>query len=282
MSKQGESIAQLLQWAKHRLAAQPSAALDARILLCHCLEVSPVYLLTWPERIPSESQHQQFRDLVERREMGEPIAYLVGTRGFWSLSLRVSPDTLIPRPETELLVEVALQQSLPSGCTVLDLGTGTGAIALALASERPDWRITAVDKQAGAVALAQDNAHHLGLQQVDILQSDWFSAVTGQTFDLIVSNPPYVEPDSPYLQQGDVRFEPKSALTAGDSGMQDIEHIILCSRSFLNPMGLVMIEHGFEQAEKVSQCFVDNGFIDVQTHLDMNHLPRMTCAKSPL
>lgn len=220
------TISGLLAWAKIELNEQNSAAIDARVLLCHCAQITPSFVMTWPEKVLPVEVIDRFRYLVGLRKLGHPIAYLVGYRDFWTLRLKVSEDTLIPRPETELLVEQALALHLPSQAKVLDLGTGTGAIALALASERSNWQVKGVDFMPKAVALAQDNAQQCGLTQVQFSISNWFAQIPPQQFDLIVSNPPYVESDSPYLSQGDVRFEPLWALISGESGLDDIAKII--------------------------------------------------------
>jgi len=221
-----------------------SAKLDAQVLLLDVLQKPHSYLFSWPEKQLSAAQQQQFDEHCQRRLNGEPVAHITGLREFWSLPLQVNSSTLIPRPDTETLVEHALGLALPATAKVLDLGTGTGAIALALASEMPNWQITAVDRVADAVALANTNKQRLGFTNVNFVQSDWFSEVATQQFDLIVSNPPYIEHDDIHLSQGDVRFEPLSALVADDDGMADIKYIISQARDFLTPNGMLLIEHG--------------------------------------
>ncbi len=270
------AICNLLAWSNQQLAHSPSAAVDSRVLLCHCSGLTPAYLMTWPEKQVPSSVEQAFIALVEKRKLGHPVAYLIGYRDFWTLRLKVAPDTLIPRPETELLVETSLSLSLPESADVLDLGTGTGAVALALAAERPNWSITAVDSQMGAVKLAQQNAALHNLTNVSIYQSDWFQQIDSKKFDLIVSNPPYVESNSVYLKQGDVRFEPLSALTSGKSGLDDIELICQRASDYLVPGASLIFEHGYNQAEKVTQLLHRYGFEQCRTIADLNGLARIT------
>ncbi|GAA0858270.1 peptide chain release factor N(5)-glutamine methyltransferase [Aliiglaciecola litoralis] len=274
------SIAQLLNWAYQQLDGGESPKLDARVLLSHCLQKNTTYLLTWPEKIPSPEQVNQFQQLVLQRQTGRPVAYLIGYRDFWTLQLEVSENTLIPRPETELMIELALQLPLPEQAKVLDLGTGTGAIALSLAKENPAWSVTAVDVVDEAVDLAKRNAKSNGIADVEFFQSDWFTQLGSTKFDLIVSNPPYVEANSEYLDEGDVRFEPKSALTSGVDGMDDIKHIVATAPTYLNKGGWLMIEHGFQQSELVAETFRHHHFSDILHHQDLNGALRITQAKS--
>ncbi|ABG41078.1 [protein release factor]-glutamine N5-methyltransferase [Paraglaciecola sp. T6c] len=282
----GHSIAEQLALAKAQFIDSDSAALDSRLLMCHVLQCETAYLMTWPEKPLDELQLRTYQQLVAKRKTGYPIAYLLGYRDFWSLRLRVSPATLIPRPETELLVETVLNLPIAEDAHVLDLGTGTGAIALALASEKPNWQVLGIDKSADAVALAKQNAELNSLPQVRFMQSDWFSALEQtqldqqnnqhNVFSLIVSNPPYVEDDSVYLQQGDVRFEPASALTSGKDGLDDIRIIISKAITFLPSGGWLAFEHGYQQAQGVQALLVNNGFEQVHSVNDLNDLPRIT------
>lgn len=242
--------------------------LDAQLLLCFVLDKPRTYLYTWPEKNLDAATLSRFETLLTRRLQGEPIAHLTGEREFWSLTLEVNPSTLIPRPDTEALIEHILGLSLPEAAQVVDLGTGTGAIALALASEMPRWQMHAVDLQQPAVELACRNRDRHGLR-VDIRQSSWFEALSGLKFDLIVSNPPYIEADDPHLSQGDVRFEPLSALVADNNGLADIEHIIEKGRDFLNDGGTMVLEHGFEQAGAVRQLFEQYGYQQVGSGKDL-------------
>ena len=273
------TVAELLSQRQQLLACSDSPALDIEILLCHCLQKPGSYLRAWPEAEVPEQVWQQFQALVERRMTGEPVAYLIGERGFWSLDLHVNPSTLIPRPETELLVELALDKvSAKRSATILDLGTGTGAIALSLASERSDCEVKACDIKAEAVALAESNRKKHGLSNVEIFQSNWFAAVNGQQFDLIVSNPPYIDPADRHLQQGDVRFEPRSALVSDNKGLADIETIIQQAPTYLNDNAWLLFEHGYDQAVAVQTLLAAAGFEKIFTEQDLAGVNRVTGA----
>ncbi|NMM40756.1 peptide chain release factor N(5)-glutamine methyltransferase [Pseudoalteromonas arctica] len=262
-------------------SSSDSAKLDAQVLLLDVLQKPRSYLFSWPEKKLTQQQQQLFESYCQRRLTGEPVAHITGTREFWSLPLQVNPTTLIPRPDTETLVEYALSLSLPEAAKVLDLGTGTGAIALALASEMPRWQITGVDRVADAVALANTNKQRLGFINVDFVQSDWFSQVTAQHFELIVSNPPYIEYDDIHLNQGDVRFEPFSALVADDDGMADIKYIITQARNFLTSNGYLLIEHGYQQSAKVRSFFAQMAYTNILTVKDLANNDRVTLAQWP-
>ena len=270
------TISQLLQTAVQQNHASDTPLLDCELLLCHVLDVDRTWLKTWPDREVSSDHQQQFQQLLQGRIEGEPIAYIVGSQGFWTLNLKVSPDTLIPRPETELLVETALELALPQRGQVLDLGTGTGAIALALASERPQWQVVGADLMPGAVELAKHNCQNHKLDNVTLLQSNWFSDIPAQSFDLIVSNPPYIEQEDRHLSEGDVRFEPASALVSGESGLQDLKALIGQSPDYLATSGWLLVEHGYQQGAAVRELFEQTGFSDVETRLDLNGLERIT------
>ena len=269
-------IAQLLQSAIQLNHLSDTAAVDCELLLCYVLDVDRSYLKTWPDRELSSADSEKFQQLLERRIQGEPVAYLIGTQGFWTLDLNVSPDTLIPRPETELLVEAALEIDFPQQARVLDLGTGTGAIALALASERSQWQISAVDLMPKAVQLAKANCQRHQLDNVDIFQSSWFAEIPAQRFNLIVSNPPYIETEDAHLTQGDVRFEPASALVSGSDGLDDLRLLIAASVDYLAASGWLMVEHGFQQGPAVRELFQQAGFTLVQTRQDLNGHERIT------
>jgi len=275
-----KSIKNLVDYGHQQISAlsdSDSAKLDAQILLSFVLDKPGSYLLTWPDLSISESDCQYFYTLLERRILGEPIAYIIGTKDFWSLTLSVSPATLIPRPDTETLVEHVLIDFPGETLACLDLGTGTGAIALALASEKPKWHIEAVDFNADAVVLAQKNAKDNQLPRVDIYQSDWFEQIAvNKSFDLIVSNPPYIENSDNHLSQGDVRFEPKSALVAKQNGLSDIIHIVDSARNYFNEVGALYLEHGFEQAEAVQQIMTKYGYENIATLKDLAGNDRVT------
>ena len=272
-------IASLLRAAE--LPDSPTARLDAELLLAAALGKSRSYLHTWPEKIVSSESALTFSEYLLRRRAGEPVAYILGQQGFWKLDLEVAPHTLIPRPDTELLVETALDLLPASPARVLDLGTGSGAIALALASERPAWHITAVDRVLEAVALAERNRQRLQLDNVHVLTSHWFSALDGQRFDLIISNPPYIAAGDVHLGQGDVRFEPESALVAGVDGLDDIREIIQAAPQHLNAGGQLMLEHGYDQAAAVRQLLLDAGFEQVESRKDLGTHERITLGRLP-
>jgi len=253
-----------------------SAARDAEILLGYCLGQSRAWLYARPEAAVPEDLQRRYTELLTRRERGEPVAYLTGEREFWSLSLAVTENVLIPRPETEILVEWALSLPLPGLASALDLGTGTGAIALALASERPQWHLEAVDCSEAALAVAADNASRNGLSRVRFARSDWFSALAGRRFDLLVSNPPYVDPADPCLAQGDLRFEPRGALAAGQSGLADLARIAEAAPAHLAPGGWLLLEHGSGQGEAVRALLRAAGFDAVETRRDLAGLERVS------
>jgi release factor glutamine methyltransferase len=275
------NIAELLCAARARLATtSDTPAADAEILLACALAVPRSYLYTWPERMPAPSQSQRFEELLGRRQRGEPVAYLVGRREFWSLELTVTPATLIPRPETELLVELALERlpPLPS-CRVADLGTGSGAVALALASAYPAAHVIATDTSWEALAVAQGNARRLGIDNVEFRLGDWCAALRGDRMQMIVSNPPYVADDDPHLHQGDVRFEPRGALQAGSDGLAALRRIITQAAACLETGGWLLLEHGCDQGEAVAILLRSAGFAAVGTERDGAGRPRVACGR---
>lgn len=253
------------------------ARLEVQLLLQHVLGASRAQLLAYPERALTVGQSELYEALLARRLQGEPVAYLFGAREFYGLNLAVTAATLIPRPETELLVELALARL--QGRTqpqVLDLGTGSGAIALAIAHQHADALLTACDASAGALAVAQGNAARLGLANVRFLLSDWFAALGAQRYDLIVSNPPYIAAADPHLQQGDVRFEPLSALASGADGLDDIRRIVAAAPAHLSPGGWLLLEHGYDQAPAVRGLLQAAGFVEVFSACDLAGIERVS------
>jgi release factor glutamine methyltransferase len=247
---------------------------DAEVLLGHCLGRPRSWLFTWPEaEVPAEPA-ARYRDLLARRRAGEPVAYLVGERDFWSLSLRVTGATLVPRPDTETLVSWALELALPDDARVLDAGTGSGAIALALATERPRWRVTAVDRDPAALAVASGNAQRLGLGRVRFLVSDWFAALEGDSFDLVVANPPYLAADDPHLSGPSLAHEPVQALVAGPTGLEDLAALAATAPAHLAGGGWLLLEHGCDQAAAVRGLLAGAGFDAVATRRDLAGLER--------
>ncbi len=267
----------VLTKAIQKLPNSTTPRLDAEVLLCHILKVSRSYLYTWPDKKLTINQYDRFQALLTRRMQGAPIAYLTGHKEFWSLDLQVTKNTLIPRPETELLVEQALMRlSLDSQAQVVDLGTGNGAVALAIATERPQCRVLSIDKSFPALTVARINAQRLNLQQVEFLVSDWWSVLRNINAALIVSNPPYVAASDPHLSQGDVKAEPRSALVAGQDGLTDIRQIIATSLPHLKPRGWLLLEHGYDQAKAVQELFKQSAYGNVTTYQDLAGLPRVT------
>ncbi|MEH6472782.1 MAG: peptide chain release factor N(5)-glutamine methyltransferase [Halopseudomonas sp.] len=268
-------IDQALARAEELRALSDSPELDVQLLLGSVLDKPRSYLYTWPERTLDTEQFDRFDVMFERRRNGEPVAHILGTRDFWTLTLEVDATTLIPRPETELLVELALDTLDATPKRVADLGTGTGAVALALASERPSWAISAVEFSNAAAQLAERNRKRLSITNVEVLLGSWCEPLVGE-FDLIVSNPPYIDPADPHLQQGDVRFEPASALVAENQGLADIQVIANQVYQRLKPSGGLMLEHGYDQAEAVRQILSAAGFRSVNTYKDLNQQDRVT------
>lgn len=277
------SLRQVVADASARLGGI-DARHEAELLLLHVLERPRSWLFAHAtDPLPATAQ-AAFEALLARRAAGEPVAYLTGRRGFWTLDLRVDAATLIPRPETELLVELALERLPPDRpLSVADLGTGSGAIALALASERPLAQVLATDASPGALAMAARNAAHHELRNVRFAEGgqDWYAPLQGARFALIASNPPYIASDDPHLQQGDLRFEPASALASGIDGLDDIRRIVAGAPEHLQPAGWLLIEHGWDQGAAIRTLFDAAGFADVQTQQDLEQRDRVTLGRRP-
>lgn len=297
------SIIEALALSKKLASCTDSPRIDCEVILSAAIEQSRTYLYTWPEKNLNDHQQTLFLKNLERRINGEPVAYIVGQKEFWSLPLFVDESTLIPRPETELLVEVTLELlanakpvsdgsiNSDSDIKIIDLGTGTGAIALALASENPQWQVWGLENNKNALALAKKNQQQLSLSNVNLLLSDWFSALSTpepvkastqesvQKFNIIVSNPPYIDSNDKHLQEGDVRFEPLTALVADDNGLADIESIIKQAPEYLLQNAWLIFEHGNQQADVVAECFEKYGFQYVFTRNDLAGQPRVTGGK---
>lgn len=278
-------ISQLIRQSAQQLSTvSDSPQLDAEILLTHCLQKPRSFLYTWPEYVPEHTQLAQYETLLQQRLSGQPIAYLTGQREFWGLEFKVTPATLIPRPETELLIETTLQHfSRDAAINILDLGTGSGAIAIALNHELPNAKIIATDKSTDALEVAKENTHqHQCQHAIQLLESDWFSALgAGQTFDLIVSNPPYIADNDKHLVQGDVRFEPESALASGADGLMDIRHIITHAKDFLSAKSLLMLEHGYDQAQNINHLLQKTGYQNIRCLKDLAGNDRVSCGHYP-
>lgn len=274
-----DSIRQQLEWATGILySISCSAGLDSEVLLAHCLQKDRSYLLTWPERELSPEQRDCYHELIRRRLQPQPVAYLVGYREFYSMQLKTTSATLVPRPETELLVDTVLELlATVESPAVLELGTGTGAIALALKKHAPQSHIVATDISPAALEVAAHNAQAHRLD-VSFIESDWFSHIPQRTFDIIASNPPYIAASDPYLSQGDLPAEPIQALSSGESGLEALAIIIQGATSFMKPDGWIVLEHGYDQQSAVQRLLQASGFSRISTLRDFNDLPRVTLA----
>lgn len=274
-------ISELLKESVAKLQASDSPRLDTEILICHALGKNRAWMYAHRDALLDSDQVFACRSMIARRAAGEPVAYITGAREFWSLPIDVNPDVLIPRPESELLVELALQE-LPCDktCRVLDAGTGSGCLALAIAGMRPHASITATDNSSKALDVARSNARKLALNNITFRCTNWFDGLNSEHFDLIVCNPPYVASDDIHLSEGDVRFEPLEALQSGLDGLNDIRHIICHARPILKPHGSLILEHGFDQQARITQLLSDARYSAIRGYEDLHGLDRAISAKA--
>ena len=271
------TVTELLQKAEQSINCSDSARLDAEILFCDVMQFNRSRIYSHPEQIVPDDKSALFQSLIAQRQQGHPIAHLTGKKEFWSLQLAINEDTLIPRPETELLVETALQL-VPDDTTfnILDLGTGSGAIAIAIASERPNCKIVATDINTNALTIAKKNAETHQLKNIQFYLSNWYQNIPSQEFDLIVSNPPYIKEDDEHLSQGDIRFEPELALVAGTDGMQAINIILENAKQYLASDAYLLIEHGYDQRSLVEEAFLKHDFKQLKSFQDLSGQDRTT------
>lgn len=278
-----EQIDTAIRWATRRIeVCSESARLDAELLLAHCLDKPRSYLYSRPEQALSESCWQRFQELVQHRLQPTPVAYLLGNREFFSMEYATTPAALVPRPETELLVELALELiPVDAALRICDLGTGTGIIAITLKKQRPQASVYATDVDSGCLALARENAQRHSVE-INFIESNWYQNLEpGQRFDMIVSNPPYVAANHPFLAQGDLPAEPQIALTPGASGLEALEIIIGSAPDHLEPGGSLILEHGYDQEAAVARLLQSHGFSELRCESDHNDLPRTTIAHLP-
>jgi release factor glutamine methyltransferase len=271
-----ETVSAALAHMTKLLHDSDSPEIDAQLLLAHVLGKTRTWLYTWPDYELTELEQLRFQELCTQRAQGHPVAYLIGKREFWTFELQVNPAVLIPRPETELLVELALQLVTTADAKVADLGTGSGAIALALAHERPRWQVVATDLYPQALALARINTRQLNLTNLTLLAGSWCEPLADSDYHLIVSNPPYIDKDDPHMTQGDLRFEPHTALVAANKGLADIQRIAQQARDKLRSGGYLLLEHGWHQGLAVRNILDELGYIHVQTCQDYGGRDRVT------
>ena len=254
-----------------------SVLLDAEVLLCHVLDKPRSHLRAWPEKELKTQEYKLYFQLLKQRQQGLPIAYITGKKEFWSRDFKVSPDVLIPRPDTELLIELSLKKiSDKPKARLIDLGTGSGAIAITLAAERPDTTVIATDLSNKALNIAKENASAHQIKNIQFIQSNWFDEIAQSKFDLVISNPPYIAYKDPHLSQGDVRFEPDSALIAKDQGLEDIKSISHIAHNYLKPGGTLLVEHGYNQQIAVQAIFNSFAYTNIMTHTDLSGNSRVT------
>jgi release factor glutamine methyltransferase len=272
------SIGDILEFNSHLESVSDSPALDVETILCHVLGKSPSHLYSHPELTLPDSQARRFFELLARRQAGEPVAYLTGTKGFWNIELNVTPSVLIPRPETELLVELALSLDQDQIRCMVDLGTGSGAIAISVAGERPQWNILATDISTEALATAHKNAlsNHV---KINFMEGHWCQPLANMRVDLIVCNPPYIAADDPHLAQADLKYEPAAALISGTDGLAALREIIQTSRHHLNPTGWIILEHGYDQSNSVCAMLELNGYHAIEPYQDIAKTDRAVVAR---
>jgi len=271
------TIAQSLNAARQLIRSSSSPRIDSEALLCHVLKCNTAHLMTWPDKELDQHDVTLFNQLINKRIAGMPIAYIIGEKEFWSLSLKVTDATLIPRPETELIVETLLSKfSIDKHLDLIDLGTGSGAIAITLAHTMPKWRLTATDISSAALKIATNNAEQYQLDNIEFIQSDWFDSLENQHFDIVISNPPYIADYDTHLNEGDVRFEPRSALVSGATGMDDINIIASQAKDHLRDNGWLILEHGYDQKELVFNCLTEADYINIIQCIDLAGNPRVT------
>lgn len=272
------NIAEALRYGYIELTDGVNTEIDSRVLLCYLLDCSTAYLHAWSDKVLTADQQFQWLELIKQRQQGQPVAYITGQCGFWTLDLKITADTLIPRPDTELLVALAMEKLKPAMC-VVDLGTGSGAIALSLAAEQPLAKIIAMDFSMAALKVAKENAFINHLNNVSFWRGSWLAAIAEKSLDLVVSNPPYIEANDLHLSQGDLRFEPLSALASGIDGLDDIRLIVVQAQRCLKPDGWLMVEHGYNQAQHVQQLFGEAGFCEVSSKQDFGGNDRVTMGR---
>tara|TARA_B100000989_G_scaffold287517_1_gene257212 strand:+ start:930 stop:1775 length:846 start_codon:yes stop_codon:yes gene_type:complete len=276
------TIKEALTQAADLLTDSDSSLLDSEVLLAHVLKKTRSYFRAWPEKVLTPNELKAFQHLIEQRKTGQPIAYLTGEREFWSRSFNVSPDVLIPRPDTELLIDIVQENFSPDQAfSILDLGTGSGIIAITLALEFKNATVTAVDISEKALSMAKKNARQHKADHIQFILSSWFKNIPKNRFDLIISNPPYISPNDQHLREGDVRFEPNSALIAQDNGLDDFKKIITKASVFLNPKGTILLEHGFQQGAIVKNLLESSGFVQIRHYQDIQGHVRATLGKKP-
>ena len=272
------SLRVVLNEAIQRFKSLDVPQIEAEVLLCFALDKPRIFLHIYPEHPLTAAQRSHFSELIQRRLDGEPLAYIVNKKEFWSLDLRVTPDVLIPRFETELLVEKCLAL-LPANqlLKIADLGTGSGAIALALAKERSNWYVIATDQSSAALTIARENARSLKISNIEFYQGNWCEALPKEKFAVIISNPPYIDKDDPELEINVRNFEPQQALISADNGLADLKKIALQARDYLQEGGCLLLEHGYRQGEVVANYLIELGYQQVETFSDLSSLPRVTC-----